>query len=263
MLNLHVLRMELKRSLNGLLGWSLAVGIFIYAMLVMYPLVEDLYSQVSEELLDLLDVFGGIPKNEIDYFAIEIGLLLQLFGAIFAALTGFNLISREEREQTADLIYSLPVSRTAFFFTKLTAALIQALLFTIIVTLFSVLGFLSVNNNLNLSRFFIYMALFLLLLVLIAFLGAALACFLKRSAKSTIALIIPLPLYLFTFFSSLTKNEILKKIKYISPFTFSDPLSFLKLKESFEWLSFAISGGISLALIIAAMLLFRKREFTN
>lgn len=263
MINFQVLKMELKRSYKSLIGWSISIGIFTYLVLILYPLVKDLYSQLSGELMDLLDTFGGIPRSEMDYFATEAGMLVQLFGAVYAALLGYNLISREEREQTTDLIYSLPVSRTTFFFTKIAAALIQVLLFTILITIFSVCGFYTVSRNINLSRFFIYMSLYLLLLIIVVNLGVALACFLKRSAKSSFALIIPLPLYLLTFISTLVKEESLKKIKYLSPFTFSDPVSFLKLKENFEYISFTVSAGISLFLLAFALILFRKREFTN
>ncbi|HEY8395409.1 MAG TPA: ABC transporter permease subunit, partial [Bacilli bacterium] len=124
MINFQVLKMELKRSYKSLIGWSISIGIFTYLVLILYPLVKDLYSQLSGELMDLLDTFGGIPRSEMDYFATEAGMLVQLFGAVYAALLGYNLISREEREQTTDLIYSLPVSRTTFFFTKIAAALI-------------------------------------------------------------------------------------------------------------------------------------------
>ncbi|HHX79915.1 MAG TPA: ABC transporter permease subunit [Acholeplasmataceae bacterium] len=263
MINFQILKMELKRYFKSLLGWSLSIGIFLYIVIILYPMVKDLYNQLSGELLELLENFGGLPKNEIEYFATEGGMLLQLFGAVYAAFTGFNLISREEREQTTDAVFSLPVSRTSFFFTKLIVAFIQMLLFTIFIMLCSFLGFISISSNLDFSRFFIYMAIYLLLLLVVVLLGMSLACFLKRSSKSAIALVIPLPLYLLTLFSSLVKNDLLKKLKYLSPFTFSDPITYLKLGESFEYISFLVTASISIILTIIGLFLYRKREFTN
>lgn len=263
MINFQVLKMEMKRSFKSLLGWSLSIGIFLYIVVIIYPLVKDLYNQLSGELLEILESFGGLPKNEVEYFATEGGMLLQLFGAVYAAFTGFNLISREEREQTTDAIFSLPVSRTTFFFTKLTVAILQMIFFTVFIMLCSFFGFLSIKSNADLSRFFIYMAIYLLLLIVVVLLGMSLACFLKRSAKSAIALVIPLPLYLLTLISSLVKDELLKKLKYLSPFTFSDPVTYLKLGESFEYISFIVTAGVSIVLTVIAIILYRKREFIN
>lgn len=74
---------------------------------------------------------------------------------------------------------------------------------------------------------------------------------------------IPLPLYLLTLISSLVKDELLKKLKYLSPFTFSDPVTYLKLGESFEYISFIVTAGVSIVLTVIAIILYRKREFTN
>ncbi len=263
MINPKVLKMELKRSFKNLLGWTLSIGIFMYLILILYPLVKDIYAATSGEIAEILKSFGGIPENEVEYFAMEGGMLLQLFGAVFAAMTGFSIISREEREQTTDLICSLPVSRTSFFFTKLLAASIQVIVFSALITIFCTLGFLSIKTELNLSRFFFYMLIFLILLLMVQGLGFALACFIKHSSKSLIALLIPLPLYILTFISSFSKDNLLKKLKYLSPFTFSEPVSFLKTGDSFEYISFTVFSIITIVFIILALILYRKREFTN
>ena len=82
MINFQILKIELKRYFKSLLGWSLSIGIFLYIVIILYPMVKDLYNQLSGELLELLENFGGLPKNEIEYFATEGGMLYS-FSVLF------------------------------------------------------------------------------------------------------------------------------------------------------------------------------------
>ncbi|MDD3999919.1 MAG: ABC transporter permease subunit [Bacilli bacterium] len=262
MINFHVLKMELQRSFKSLLGWTLSIGIFMYIVLIIYPMVEDILASATEEMVKILLAFGGIPTNEVEYLALEGGMLLQIFGSVYAALTGFSIINLEEKEQTSDFICSLPVSKSTFFFTKLLAGALQMLIFTIAITIFCLLGFLTLQTTVNLSNFFIYMLLFLALLLMIYGLGFSLSCFVQGT-KSALALIIPLPLYLLTVISSFSKNNLLQKLKYFSPFTFSDPLSYLITKEGFEYISFTIFTSITVIFLIFAFFAYQKKEFTS
>lgn len=262
MINPHVLKMELTRSWKSLLAWSISIGLFLYFVIIIYPLVKDLYANIPAEVAEIFKAFGGVPENEIDYFAMECGLLLAIFGAIFAALAGFNFISREERESTIDTVYTLPISRSTFFFSKLLAIIIHVLLFSIIITPFIIFGFLTINSNINLLGLFVYLILFTLMMIMIACLSFSFACFKNQASKNSISLIIPLPLYLITMVSSLSNEKFLKNIKYLSPFTFSDSTTIL-IKEEFEYISFTVSSIFSIVLLVIAFIRFQKKELYN
>lgn len=264
MFNYNIFTMEFRRSLKGLIGWTISIGLTMYLIIVLYPMVKDLYSEIPAEYLDFYNNFGGIPKNVMEYFATECGMMLQIFGAIYAAMLGFSIISREEREQATDIVYTLPVSRNKFFYTKLISAFSQIIIFTLFVCLFSVLGFVTINSKTNYQDFFVFFAFYTIMLLMITSLGFAMACLIKRNSKSSLALIIPLPLYLLTLISSLLdKDSIFVKIKYLSPFTFSDPVRFLKDNAAIEIISLLFFLGISIISIIFSSYIFNKKEFKN
>ena len=90
--------MELKRNFKSLIVWTVAVGLSMFVILISYPLVDDVFDQMPQEFIEIVDIFGGIPRNLIEYFAMEGGMIFQLTCALYATLLGFGTITKEERK---------------------------------------------------------------------------------------------------------------------------------------------------------------------
>ena len=56
-----------------------------------------------------------------DYFSIECGNVMGLGGAVFAAITGVLMLSKEEKEHTAEFLFTHPLSRSRIVLEKLLA----------------------------------------------------------------------------------------------------------------------------------------------
>ncbi|MBE0700867.1 MAG: ABC transporter permease subunit [Acholeplasmataceae bacterium] len=264
-----VLSLEFKRGLKRLLIWSISLGMTIFLIVIIYPMVADMMAvildmfeyleSINSAFIGMLDSFGGIPENAVEYFATEGALFLQLLGGIFAALVGFNAISRDEKERTAEVIYVLPISRDQLFRTKITTIFIQILVFSIFQFGLAQLAFLFVAPNMNYGLFWKFAGYDLILFLMIAYLSFGLAIFMKPNQSSLIAVAIPFPFYIITMISGLTDNTFLKNLKYISPFTFADPVQVLKEGSSLEWVNFLIFIILTFSVIILALARFRKR----
>jgi len=261
MINSDVLKMELRRSMKALIVWSVSLGIYTYLVFILYPMVKDIYALFPEEYMEYLNSVGGVPTNIVEYFATEGGMFLQIFGAIFAAITGFSSLNREERGQTTDLIYTLPLSRKSFYNTKLLSVFIQVIVFSVINFIFIIIGLISVSSISFIGDLIIFTLLYTLMLVIIAIIGFALATITSGNSKSTISLLIPFPLYIFYLIATLSKNEYLEYLKYISPFTFSDPISLLKSDVNIEFISLGVFIFISVILLFLSKQAFNKKEF--
>lgn len=252
--------MEFKRNYKGMILWSIGVSVMIFLIIVLYPLVKDIYNQLPPEMAELMEQFGGLPENVLEYYATEVAMLLQIFGTIFAALLGYNMISTVEKEKTAEVLYTLPVSKLSFYFSKLLSLSILISGFSLINYLVGYLGFLSTGEMVDFGQYTLFSTLNLVLYLYIAYLGFFLALLLSATVKNMVALIIPLPLYILTILSSLTDNEWLEKVKYLSPFTFSDPVEILKTDFSFEYISFIIYSLLTIGVLTFGYYLYKKRQ---
>lgn len=75
------------------------------------------------------------------FYSIECGNILGLGGAFFAALTAYSILSKEEKDRTAEFLLTHPVSRFRIVTEKLFAVLIQLIImnsFILILSLSSI-----------------------------------------------------------------------------------------------------------------------------
>jgi len=262
MFSSRLFKLEFSRSFKSLLTWSLSIGFTMAFVIVLYPMVIDIYSAIPAEYQSFLDAFGGVPHNVVEYYATEGVMMLQLFGGIFAALEGYSALNRDDKEKTVECIYQLPYSRSVILTTKLLKVIINVMLFSIIVYLMSLLSFIIIGESFDGVKFLIFNLYNTIMFVVLAILGFALVVFMKPTQKSMGAIAFPFVFYIISVISSVTNNDTLQLLKHITPFTFANPVDILKLGADFEWISFVVFVGLSIVLTILAYWRFQKREFT-
>jgi ABC-2 type transport system permease protein len=263
-------KLEFFRSIKGTLIWSVSIGLSLFLIVLLYPMAMELMDalnqmldylgSVESQFLELLDGFGGIPENGVEYFATEGAMFLQLLGGIYAAIIGFGIINKDEKEKTLEVLHVLPISRSKILFTKMMNVAFSLLLFTFIQILFIEIGFLIVAHDEDISILWLFGLYDYIMFLMISFLSMGLALFLKPNQSSFIAIAIPFPLYIITLISNQTNNEILKFLKYFSPFTFTEPVNFLKNQSDFELINFLVFVSLTIVVIILSFIKFRKRE---
>lgn len=254
-----LLKMEYRRAIKANLAWSLGVSSMVFLIIVLYPLVKDIYAQIPDELMAIMAQFGGIPEDVLEYFATEGAMMLQLFGAIYAGLLGFNMIAVFEKDRLAEMMYTQGIPKKDFFISKWLVLSLMILQFTLINGIVGYMGFLIIAESFDLGNYILFTVLNGVMYVHIAGLGLILALLTRQSVKSMVALLIPLPLYILALVSTLTDHDLVKALKYFSPFTFSDPVSILKNQDPFEFISFIVFTGLVIIGSIYGYFKYQKR----
>ncbi len=256
---INLLKMELRRGYLAMIIWSLSVSIMVFLVIILYPMVIDIYAAMPPEVQQIMEQFGGIPDNVLEYYATEGAMMMQIFGAIFAASLGFNMIAKVEKEKTSEVLYTMPVSKMTFYLSKIIIIFGFIFAFSVINYAFGYLGFAAVNESFDFMQYFSFSSLNMVMYLVIGYLGFILALILKTGTNSMISIIIPLPFYIITLLATLTNTEWLKRFKYASPFTFADPVEILKTNYDFEWLTFVIFMGVTVIGLAIGYFLFKKR----
>ena len=251
--------MMLKRNHKSLWLWSISVSSMVFLVIVLYPFVKDVYAAMPEEIMVILEQFGGIPEDALEYYATEGAMMLQLFGAIYAAMLGFGLISAVEKEKTAEMLYTQGVSKKRFHLANMITLLTLVILFSCIQAMVGFFGFMLINENINIGHYLYFQLLNAFMYLVMGLIGYLLAVSLKPVMKQMVALIVPLPLYIITIISSLTNEDWLKNLKHISPFTFSDPVVILKEQVGIDLISLYVYIGLSLIIVVSTYFIYRKR----
>jgi len=263
-------KLEFKRSFKSLIIWSISLALSLLLVIVIYPMAKDMF-QALEQMIEylesidsgfigMLDLFGGIPDSGIEYFATEGAMFLQLLGGIFAALVGFGIINRDEKEKTVEVIYTLPISRHKLLFTKMMVVAVNLFIFMLVQVLMVDLGFLLVAPGEDISAIWMFGLFDYIMFLMLAYLSMFLALVLKPNQSSFIAVAIPFPLYIITTIAYATNNTFLKSLKYISPFTFVEPVGWLKEQVVFETTNFIVFLSLTALSIVFSFILFKKRQ---
>ncbi len=267
---MKLFRLELKRSIKSNLIWSISLGITMFSIIIIYPMVMDMMDALNEMIdylesinssfVEFINDFGGIPQNGVEYFATEGAMILQIAAGIYAAMMGYQIINKDDKEKTVEVLYTLPIHRLSYLFQKMLVVFVEIFIFMATQILFVIIGFMIVSPDEAILELFKFGFYDMLMMLMISYLSMGLALILKPQSSSFIPMAIPIPLYVITTIAYATDNQTLKLLKYISPFTFAEPVGILKDHTDFEWLNFLIFTIFTLTVIGFSMVRFKRRE---
>lgn len=267
---MKIFALDFKRGIKSTLIWSIALGLSLFLVIIIYPLFKDMMDAINnviEQLesldiafFDFIETFGGIPSNGVEYFATEGAMFMQIAAGMFASLLGFSIIQKDDREKTSEMLYTLPIERSSYLLEKMISVFVQITLFMLIQLVMIAIGFAIVSPGENIRSLFVFGFFDGLMLLMVAYLSMGLSLLLKPGSSTLFPLIIPIPLYIITTVAYMTDNRTLALIRFLSPFTFAEPVGFIKEQSDFEWLNFGIFSVLTIVVIILSFIAFKKRE---
>ncbi|WP_226678661.1 ABC transporter permease subunit [Mesobacillus jeotgali] len=262
---MNLFKREMKANRKSLIIWSIGVIFMVAAGMGKYSSLEGTGQSMNALMADMPKSLQAIMgtgsldlSTPIGYFGV-LFLYLAVMGAIHAAMLGSNIIAKEERDKTVEFLLVKPVSRTRMITSKLTAALVNILIFNI-VTFASSVGMVqkyaegeSVTADISL----LMVGMFILQLIFLV-IGTAIAAVYKNAKKAT-SLATGILLILFILSIAIDMNEKLDGLKFLTPFKYYDAKLILE-EGGFEPLYLALSALMLLGLTIMTYVFYRKRD---
>lgn len=259
---MNIIKHELKSNLKGFVIWTVSLCLLFYIASFEYEVFAG-----NEEILEFMDSFdflfealAGVapdittPEGYLSLVSIYIYLPL----GIFSGLLGSNLISKEERDKTAEFLFSLPVKRNKVILSKVSVGFIYTIAINIVTLTATYFAFGRLGTNDVYNQFVFNMAIGVLITQLIFLgIGMVLSSILTQYKKSgSITIGVLMGTYMLSVLISLTDK--IEFLKYITPFKYFSVDQMLE--NNFE-LSFII---ISIALIFsttfATFYFYKKRD---
>lgn len=157
-MNSVVFKKELKRNRKNTIIWTAIVVGFTALILSIFPIFAEmgeemvkLMSSLPEEYAKALGMDEETWSSIIGYYGTYYGIYITLLMGIFTASTGATIISKEERDGTAEFLLTRPISRGSIATTKLMALGALFLIVYGIQTLSAVIGLLVFGEYVNWS----------------------------------------------------------------------------------------------------------------
>lgn len=258
---------EWKLNLKSLLIWSICVGFSCFGCICLFGGLEETMEQMAGAYADLgtFSTALGLDKISIGtmegFFATEVALIYAIGGAMFAAMTGACMISKEEEGHTSEFLNTLPLGRGYIVKGKYLSMLLLILTFNVICILWEMAGFLVAGTLFPIEKFFLKeLALFhgaqLLMHVemgSICFLISAVC----RRKQTGAALGLAVLLYVADLMCRVVPD--IEGLKYVTPYYFSNATDiFVSGKVDVEPAGIGVLAAV--LAVSGAVWVYRKRD---
>lgn len=242
--------------MDGAIGFLLSVCIFLFPeMKGQMDSVNDVFASMGSFTaafgMDRLN-FGTLTG----FYAVECGNVLGLGGAFYAALCAVGILSKEEKERTADFLLTHPVSRTRIITEKLIAVLIQITAMNIIIYALSVGSIAAVGEEIPWKEISLLHIAYYLLQLELAGICFGISAFLRRGSVG-IGLGIAAVMYFLNLIANI--SETAEFLKYITPFGYCEGADIVS-SGNLDGAKLAVGEVIGISGIVIAYLKYTKKD---
>ena len=247
-----IFKHELKINLRSFLIWTLTIAITDFGFMLMYPSLQDSLKKATDVYSNMgaLTAAFGMDRlsmaSPLGFYGIEVGAILSLGGALFAAILGTGILSKEEGGHTSEYLFTLPYSRITITVQKVAA----------VNMLFGFLSFPLINAPIELKELLLYHAAQFTMHIEVASICVLLSAFLKKVSLGS-GLGIALLLYFLDMMSRILSQ--LEFAKYITPFYYSNAADIM-VNQKIDSMLLTIGVGLTLLCIFVGTWYYNKRD---
>lgn len=253
---------ELRRNRLSLAVWAAAIAFMLGISVLIYPQMTTQMAEINEVFADMGSFTAAFGMDKVSfgefggYFSIECGNVLGLGGALFAAILGISALAREEREHTAEFLYTHPLTRTRIVGEKLAAVLAQILLLNLAVAAVALLSMRVIGESAEAKPLLLLFLAYLLMQAELAAITFGVSAFL-RSGGMGLGIGAAIMLYFLNIIANITEKAAF--LKFITPFGYTDGADIMS-SGRLEIKYLAVGLLLAAAGVSAAFLKYRKKD---
>lgn len=255
-------RQEWKMNLKSLLIWVFCVGICCGGCILLFESVAESMGDMAETFASMggFSAAFGMDKVSIatidGFYATEISIIFSLGGAMFAAMTGAVLLSKEEEGHTAEFLHTLPVSRGYVYGWKLVTLLMLIVVFNFICIGIDVLCFGIIGAEIPVKEYVWYHVVSFCMQMEIGSICFLISALSKRKQLG-MALGLAVLLYVMDIMVHIVPD--LELLKYITPYYYTNAADIFSSGEV-SWGLLIVGIMISALAIGVGGVIYGKRD---
>ncbi len=256
-------RHEMKRNIKTISVWTLSVGLLCLGCILLYTSLEDSIQEMAASFSDLGAVSAALGMDKMSlttlsgYYATEIAMMHGLGGAMFAAILGSGLLSKEESGHTTDFLYVMPVGRRYIVWSKYLALVSHIVIFNLVCTGFYLFGFAVMGEGISGTEMLLFHFASMLMQIEI---GSV--CFLLSACvkKNLIGAGIGIAILLFGMDMMCRIVPAIENLKYITPFYYANAADIFSNGTIDAVMAFT-GAALTLVSVLAAWGIYERKDF--
>ena len=242
-----LIKHEVKQGMISFWIWTISILSLMMICIFLFPQMKDQMQDVTKVFADMgsfTAAFGMDTLNFgtlIGFYGVECGNILGLGAAFYASFCAVSILSKEEKDHTAEFLLSHPISRKQVLIQKLIAVWIQIVLLNVIVYLGSILSISLIGEEIPFKEINLMHLSFFIMQIELSCICFGISSFLSKGSIG-----IGLGLSILIYFLNLIANisESVEFLKYITPFGYcevSDIVETLQLNGTYIGIGIVLS----------------------
>lgn len=216
---------ELRQGLISFAIWTGSIGCLLAICVFLFPEMKDQMESVNDVFASMGSFTAAFGMDRLNFgtligfYGVECGNVLGLGGAFYASFCAVGVLSKEEKDRTAEFLLTHPVSRVRVVTEKLVAVLIQITAMNLLIYGISLASMAAIGEEIPWKEInLMHLAYFLMQLEL-AGLCFGLSAFLRKGSTGA-----GLGIAAMMYFLNLVANiaEKAEFLKYITPFGYTE-----------------------------------------
>ncbi len=216
---------ELKQNRLSLIIWTSGIGFLLAVCILIFPDIKMESSGISNLFSSMGGFTAAFGMDKVNFgtltgfYAIECGNILGLGGALYASNSAISVLAKEEKDHTAEFLFTHPVRRIHIVTGKLISVLIQTVLLNAVLFLLAVSCILFIGEPVPWKELSLLHSAYFLLQAELAGICFGISAFLRRGSAG-----IGLGLAVMMYFLNLIVNlsDQWEFLKYITPFKYAE-----------------------------------------
>lgn len=253
---------ELKQGRISFLIWTASIGFLILVCICMFPEMEGQMDGVNEMFASMGSFTAAFGMDRLNFgtligfYAIECGNILGLGGAFFASLCAAGILSKEERDKTAEFLLTHPVSRIRIITEKLIAIQIQIFVMNLIIYALAIASIAGVGEEIPWKEISLLHLAHYLMQVELSGICFGISSFLRKGSAG-VGLGIAAMMYFLNLIANITESA--EFLKYITPFGYCEGADIIG-NGRLDAGMLAVGIALGAAGIVAAYVKYAKKD---
>lgn len=257
-----IVKHELKQGKTSFFIWMAAVGFLLSVCVFLYPEMKGEMDGVSELFASMGSFTAAFGMDRLNfgtligYYAIECGNILGLGGAFYASLCAVSILSKEEKERTAEFLLTHPIRRSQIITEKLIAVWIQITAMNLMIYALSAGSMAVTGEDIPWKELNLLHLAFYLLQLELAGICFGISAFMRKGSIG-IGLGIAAMMYFLNLISNISESA--EFLKYITPFGYCNGADIVS-SGSLDGTLVIIGAAIGIAGVFTAYLKYTKKD---
>lgn len=266
---MNIFKFEMKGYMKSMLIWASSITFFLVMYMAFFPPISadpepfnNMMAQFPDEVLKLMGINKDLPMMTIlGYYSLTMSFVLIPI-AIQASNYGFNILSVEERELTADFLLTKPVSRRTIFLSKFSAAFLSLQVTNALIWIASIVSvnIFSGDESFEISKVYVLLSSIVLFQLFFLTVGMLISVIVKK-IPSVISYSMGLGFGMFIV-SSLGKMLSSEFLDVLSPYNHFDP-GYILIDGTYDIIPTIISIIIIVSSFIGSYFLYLRRNIAS